>query len=80
VTNSIYGPGRYRPDIVVPVEASGYNSVSAATAGVSSAAALLRGVAAGTDADRSETMKAILMAGATKTEFLPGVVGSPNGP
>jgi hypothetical protein len=36
---------------------------------VASAAALLHEAAAGTDAARSETMRAILMAGATKTEF-----------
>jgi hypothetical protein len=64
VTNAIYGPGRFRPDMV-----SAAPSTSVATAQISSAAAVLRGVVAGTDADRSETMKAILMAGATKGEF-----------
>ncbi|WP_145057508.1 PEP-CTERM sorting domain-containing protein [Adhaeretor mobilis] len=56
-----YGPGRVRPDLVVDT-----GTASAATATVSSAATLLRGVVAGTDADRSEPIKAILMAGATK--------------
>ncbi len=64
MTNSIYGPGRYRPDLVAPAP-----STSVATGMISSAAAVLRGVVGGTLADRSEPMKAILMAGATKTEF-----------
>lgn len=58
------GPGRVKPDIVAPASTS-----SIATPTVSSAAALLREKAAGTDAVRSETMRAILMAGATKDEF-----------
>jgi hypothetical protein len=37
---------------------------------VASAAALLHEVAAGTDAAKSETMRAVLMAGATKEEFV----------
>ncbi len=64
VTNSVYGPGRFRPDIV-----SSFNLTSTTTAQVSSAATLLRGVVTGTDADRSETIKTMLMAGATKEEF-----------
>jgi hypothetical protein len=63
-TTSLYGPGRYRPDLV-----SAAASTSVAAAEVSSVAAVLRGVVAGTDADRSETMKAIMLAGATKSEF-----------
>lgn len=59
-----YGPGRSKPDLVAP-----QGTASAATATVSSAATMLHGVVAGTDAAKSETMKAILMAGATKTEF-----------
>jgi hypothetical protein len=62
--SSLYGPGRYRPDIVSPAGVT-----SAATGQISSAATLIRDVAVGTDADRSETTKAILMAGATKQEF-----------
>ena len=70
-----YGPGRSKPDLVVGGDGT---TVSAATATVSSAATILREAVAGTDADRSEPMKAILMAGATKNEFaawtrLPGV-------
>lgn len=64
-TLSFYGPGRTKPDIVSPM----FN-VSAATASVSSAAASLYEIVDGTDAALSETMKAILLAGATKTEFL----------
>jgi hypothetical protein len=59
-----YGSGRYRPDIVTPSP-----STSTSTARISSAAAMLHQPAAGTDAARSEVMKAILMAGATKGEF-----------
>jgi hypothetical protein len=63
-TGIAYGAGRVKPDIVGPSPFTSY-----ATAMVSSAATILRGAAVGTDADRSETMKAILMAGATKQEF-----------
>jgi hypothetical protein len=56
--------GRSRIDIVADA-----GSTSAATPRVSSAAALLHESGAGTDAVRSETMKAILLAGATKDEF-----------
>ncbi len=76
VTASFYGPGRYKPDIVVPV-----TSTSAATAKASGTAAMLHGVVADTDAAKSETMKAILMAGATKEEFANFVepsTGTPN--
>jgi hypothetical protein len=59
-----YGPGRSKPDIVAP-----YTTSSAATASVSSVATMLHGIVAGTDAAKSQTMKAILMAGATKNEF-----------
>lgn len=58
------GAGRVKPDIVAPATSS-----SIATPTVASAAALLREKAAGTDAVRSETTRAILMAGATKDEF-----------
>jgi len=59
-----YHPGRTKPDLVVPRA-----TTSAATSSTSSAAALLHEVVAGTDAANSETMKAILLAGATKDEF-----------
>jgi hypothetical protein len=63
-TFASYGPGRYRPDIVAPEVLT-----SRSTATVSSAAALLADAADGTDAARSETIKALLLAGATKSEF-----------
>lgn len=75
VTTTLYGPGRFRPDIV-----SAAPSTSLATAQISSVATVLRGVVAGTDADRSETMKAILLAGATKTEFANFVDPATNAP
>ncbi len=61
-----YGTGRSKPDLVVP-----RGSSSAATSSASSAAAFLHSAdtVLGTDAANSETMKAILMAGATKSEF-----------
>ena len=59
-----YGPGRSKPDIVAP-----QGTTSAATASTSSAATMLHSVVAGTNAANSEVMKAMLMAGATKTEF-----------
>lgn len=64
VTGSAYHGGRIKPDIV-----SLASVTSAATAQVSSAAALLHSAAAGGDASQNETMKAIIMAGATKQEF-----------
>ena len=64
VGGSTYGSGRYRPDLVTP------SSVTSQSAGrVSSAATMLHEVVAGTDGVRSEVMKAMLMAGATKGEF-----------
>lgn len=63
-----YGPGRVKPEIVLP---DSYTSYS--TGGAASLAAVLYEVAATgghTDADaHSEVMKAIIMAGATKREF-----------
>ena len=61
-----YGPGRQKPDIVTTVD--GF-TVSRSTAAVSGAAAKLYESGTGTDAIRSEPMKAILLAGATKQEF-----------
>ncbi|MDG2012187.1 MAG: hypothetical protein P8J33_01690, partial [Pirellulaceae bacterium] len=60
----LYGNGRIKPEIVAP---STYTSFS--TPMVASAASLLHEAGVGTDAVRSETMKAILLAGATKDEF-----------
>ncbi len=60
------GPGRQKPELVAPLD---YTSFAAAL--VSSAAALLRQAAdaQGGDAVKPETLKAILLAGATKEEF-----------
>ncbi len=64
---TIYGNGRIKPDLVAPL-----GSTSSATAFVSSAAALLHHKAdnmGSAHAAQPETVKAILMAGATKDEF-----------
>lgn len=61
---TINGAGRVKPDIVAPATNS-----SLATPTVASAAAILYEAGQGTAATRSETMRAILMAGATKAEF-----------
>lgn len=61
---TINGAGRIRPHIVAPA-----GTASSATPMVSSAAAILHQHAVGTDATRSETMRSVLMAGATKDEF-----------
>lgn len=61
---TFYGAGRNKPDIVAPS-----TTTSSATAMVSSATALLYEKGMGTDAVRSETMRAVLLAGATKDEF-----------
>lgn len=63
-TQSFYGPGRTKPDLVAPRA-----TTSSATAMTSSAATLLHEVVAGTDGARSETMRAMLLAGATKEEI-----------
>lgn len=63
-TTSFYGRGRFKPDIVAPA-----GTTSAATAMVSSGAALLYHAAGDSQATRPEVLKAILMAGATKSEF-----------
>ncbi|MCP4464178.1 MAG: hypothetical protein GY819_15410 [Planctomycetaceae bacterium] len=60
----LYGDGRIKPEIVAPSSVTSFS-----TPMVASAAALLHEAGAGTDAVRSETMKAILLAGATKDEF-----------
>jgi hypothetical protein len=72
MTTSLYGGGRYRPDIVVPRPSDAESpapSTSRSTATVSSAATLLADVGEGTDAARTETIRALLLAGATKREF-----------
>ena len=65
-TSSLYGSGRTRPTIV----SSQIFTVSAATAIVSGAATLMHEELAGTDGAFSEPMRAILLAGATKDEFI----------
>jgi hypothetical protein len=64
INSTAYGSGRYRPDIVTPSP-----STSTSTARISSAATLLHEAVAGTDGAKSEVIKAMLMAGATKNEF-----------
>ena len=61
-----YGVGRSKPDLVAPLPFT-----SDATSSVSSSAAFLYSAdtVVGTDAAKSETIKALLMAGATKDEF-----------
>jgi hypothetical protein len=61
-----YGPGRSKPELVLP-----FTTTSGATGGASSAATFLHSVpqVVGTNAAKNETMKAILMAGASKSEF-----------
>ncbi|MEM7146969.1 MAG: hypothetical protein AAF591_17695 [Verrucomicrobiota bacterium] len=66
--SGVDGPGRIKPELVAP-----QNTTSWATGIVSSAAALLFQVAndepALADANHADTIKAILLAGATKEEF-----------
>lgn len=66
VASWIDGPGRQKPEIVAPLDFTSFS-----TALVSSAAVLLRQEANrhGAAAARPETLKAILLAGATKEEF-----------
>lgn len=65
LTGSFYGPGRTKPEIVAPA-----GSTSRATGMLSSAATMLHEAVAGSDAANSEVMKAVLLAGATKDEFV----------
>lgn len=60
---STYGPGRVRPNIVAPAS---IGNTSGGTAIVSSVATLLHDKATGTLADRADTMRAVILAGATK--------------
>ncbi len=64
LTGNFYGGGRSKPQIVAPIGVT-----SGATAAVSGAATVLYEVVAGTDGARSEPMRAMLLAGATKEEF-----------
>ncbi|HMO15559.1 MAG TPA: S8/S53 family peptidase [Pirellulaceae bacterium] len=61
---SAYGPPRFRPDIVAPA-----GTTSQATAIVSSVAAMLHQKAAGTNADRIDVMRSVILAGATRDLF-----------
>lgn len=63
-STTTYGNPRIRPDIVAPI-----GSTSEATAIVSSAATLLHHKAGGGLAGRIDTMRAVILAGATKQEF-----------
>ncbi len=74
LTQDLYGAGRSKPDLVVPI-----GTASAATAVASSAATLLQEVVAGTDGTHAEVIKAMLLAGATKNEF-PGWSRTPTQP
>ena len=71
LSSGIYGADRYRPDIVVP-----RITTSEATAVVGSAAALLHDALSGTNGTRSEPIRAILLAGATKDEFANYIEGA----
>jgi hypothetical protein len=66
-TSDMDGPGRRKPEIVAPLDATSFS-----TGYVSSAAALLREKADlinTANARKSKTLKAVLLAGATKDEF-----------
>ncbi len=63
-TTTFYGEGRSKPEIVAPA-----GTTSAATAMISSGATLLYHAADDSQATRPEVLKAILLAGATKSEF-----------
>ena len=72
--DSTYGPGRSKPDIVAPRPTAGgppFPRTSYATPMVGSAAAMMYQTVSGTEAEHSEVIKAILLAGATKKEFEP---------
>jgi hypothetical protein len=77
-STTINGAGRIKPDIVAPAPETSY-----ATAMVSSASAFLLSAAgsmpSSADASHSQTIKAILMAGATKTT-LPSWSHTPSSP
>ena len=59
-----YHPGRVKPDLVADNGATSFGTPT-----VSSTAAALRDAAAGSNADHAELIRALILAGATKTEF-----------
>jgi hypothetical protein len=61
---TFYGAGRVKPEIVVPS-----SSTSEGTARVSSGASLIYNAAGGGNGSRPQVVKALLLAGATKSEF-----------
>ena len=61
---TLLGAGRRKPELVAIA-----GSTSFATARISALASLMREATAGTNAENNEVVKAILLAGATKTEF-----------
>ena len=63
-TTTIYGAGRVKPEIVAPETATSFS-----TPLVSASAAILHEAGAGTTATRTETIRALLLSGATKDEF-----------
>jgi hypothetical protein len=71
VTSSADGPGRVKPEIVAPGLSSGTRFTSFVTPFVTATAALLleEASAYGADADEPETLKAILLAAASKAPF-----------
>jgi hypothetical protein len=65
LTDSTYDlPGRSKPEIVAPLDFTSF-----ATGLVSGAAATLRSAATTAAAQRNETLRAVMLAGATKAEF-----------
>ncbi len=65
---SLYGTGRTKPDIVAPVLAPD-DFTSFSTPMVTASAAILHEAGSGTDATKTETIRALLLSGATKDEF-----------
>ena len=63
-SSSFDGPGRTKPELVAPSDFTSF-----ATGMVSGSGAVLREVAATTDAQQTETLRAVMLAGATKEEF-----------
>jgi len=74
-STTVYGAGRTRPDIVVPMQDTGFNFTSYATPVVGASAAILQ-QAAGFDSGgkalaggQNQVIRSLLFAGATKEEF-----------
>ncbi len=61
---TFYGAGRVKPEIVAPLDLTSFS-----TPAVSGSAAILRDAGLGSSADHNEAVKAMILAGATKTEF-----------